>query len=68
METKALFVGSICEILPGYSSETGERSIFDDLTGCQAQVLSIRNDGDVEVFVLNMGEYFINSGRLKRIR
>jgi hypothetical protein len=66
--SNAIFVGSVCEVLPAYSSESGCRDIFDSVTGCRADVLRIDSSGDVLVDVPAMGEHWLHIGRLKKLR
>ena len=57
--------GERCEIRPAYSSETGQRDIWDDIAGCEAEV--IRDAGGQEVLVqIRAGdETWIARGRLR---
>ena len=65
MEPKMLTIGSICEIAPGYNSETGECDIWDEVAGCECQVVKFCSSYEVEVFIKVIGECWINRSRLK---
>ena len=57
-------IGSTVEILPGYSMDTGARTEWDDVAGCEAVV--DRDDGaDLLVTIKGIGDgYWIARGRL----
>ena len=58
--------GSIVEILPAYDMETGRRTRFDEIAGCEGRVLSDLRDGYLLVAVAEH-EHHITRGRLKWI-
>lgn len=61
-----IVVGSIVEIRPAYSSETGYQSVWDEIAGCEAEVLAIWfSDDTVDVRIKNGDETRIAWSRLK---
>jgi hypothetical protein len=61
-------VGTVCEIRPAYSMDSGIRDNHDDLTWCEAVV--VRGDdatGDVLVDVRGKGEAWVHHLRLKPV-
>lgn len=68
MDDRRLQVGSFVEVLPAYSMDTGDRSIWDDIAGCEAEVLEFRPDNDARVYIRGIGEEFVNIRRLKLLR
>lgn len=60
--------GTTCEILPGYDSETGERTNFDDVARCECEVVTVHPGGDVTVRIKAKGEVDIHRARLRPLR
>jgi len=57
-------IGTRVEILPAYNSETGCRDIYDEVAGCEAEILRFVG-ADAEVYVKAMGEVTISRARLR---
>ncbi len=62
-----LCVGAVCEVLPAYSSETGSRSIWDEIAGAQAIILAERESGYCDVRIGDE-EHEVFRTRLRRVR
>lgn len=60
-----LFTGTICEIGPAFSMDSGRRDHYDEWTGCEAQVLRVGRDGDVLVYINTIGDVWVNAARLR---
>lgn len=64
-------VGAEVEIRPGYSSETGERTNWDEIAGCAGVITQIRRDRHgnpidyVDVQIKNGDEVEVHIHRLK---
>lgn len=57
-------IGRTCTIRPAYSSETGERSIWDEIAGMSGVVLRVRDDDTADVRIGDE-EYNVHLGRLR---
>ena len=62
---ESIRVGLVVEIKPAYSSLTGERSEWDEIAGCQATILSVRDNDTVDVQIKNGDEHNVHIARLK---
>jgi hypothetical protein len=61
-----LYPGVLAEVTPAYNSETGCRDIWDEVAGCQAEVLrSPASNGDTLVWINGLGETWIYFSRLR---
>ena len=71
MNSKQIEVGCAVEIKPAYSMDTGSRSIWDEIAGCAAIVVSVRGayaDVEIKGRCRYEGDYEnVHIDRLKRI-
>ncbi len=59
-------VGRRVEVRPAFSSETGDRSIWDEIAGCEATILRVFvADDTCDVQITNGDEVNVHVGRLK---
>jgi hypothetical protein len=63
--SEPLHIGQIVEIRPGYNAETSCRDVWDEIAGCEAEVVALPAGTDVLVHVKGQGETFVNARRLK---
>jgi hypothetical protein len=57
-------VGQTVEILPAYEMDTGAQTRVDEITHCEATILSI-SGGFADVQIKNGGEYNVTLRRLR---
>lgn len=60
--------GTLCEVRPAFSQESGRCDHHDEYAGVEAEVLEASRPGlDALVWVKSIGEVWISRSRLRRI-